>query len=197
MTGPVISNVVRLEDRKGPADDVLIKLVASKDEAAFRALSERYAGLIFSIAYRMLNNKSAAEDMVQDVLFKLWNFAGDWQAEKGASVKTWVCRITGNACIDVQRRKQPVNIDDVPEISDTAQNAEGYLRQKETGAIVGKALQDLPERQRLALVMFHYEEMSVIDIAGILKVTPKAAEGLLTRGRAALRGTLAEYKGVL
>ena len=197
MTGPVISNVVRLEDRKSPADDVLIKLVATRDEAAFRALSERYAGLIFSIAYRMLDNKSAAEDMVQDVLFKLWNFAGEWQAEKGASVKTWICRITGNACIDIQRRKRPVNIDEVPEIADTAQNAEGDMRQQETGAIVGKALQDLPERQRLALVMFHYEEMSVIDIAGILKVTPKAAEGLLTRGRATLRGTLAAYKGVL
>lgn len=197
MTGPVISNVVRLEDRKGPADDALIKLVAKKDEAAFRALSERYAGLIFSIAYRMLNNRAAAEDIVQDVLLKLWNFAGEWQAEKGASVKTWLCRITGNACIDGLRRKKPVNIDDVPEIGDTAQNAEGHMRQSETGIIVGKALQELPERQRLALVMFHYEDMSVVEIGVALKVTPKAAEGLLTRGRAALRESLTRYKGEL
>ncbi|MDB5490947.1 MAG: polymerase [Micavibrio sp.] len=195
MSVPQTGNVVRLET--APGDDVLIARVALKDEAAFGLMSERYSGLIFSIAYRMLNNRSAAEDMVQDVLFKLWNFAGDWQVEKGASVKTWLCRITGNACIDGLRKKKPLSIDDVPEMEDTTQNAEGDLRTRETGAIVGRALQDLPERQRLALVMFHYEEMSVIDIAGVLKITPKAAEGLLTRGRLSLRQSLAAYKGVL
>jgi len=195
MSIPVTGNVVRLETL--PRDEILIARVAVKDEAAFRIMSERYSGLIFSIAYRMLNNRAAAEDMVQDVLFKLWNFAGDWQAQKGASVKTWLCRITGNACIDGLRKKKPVNIDAVPDMADTAQNAEGNLRDRETGAIVGRALQDLPERQRLALVMFHYEEMSVIDIASVLKITPKAAEGLLTRGRLALRQSLAAYKGVL
>lgn len=195
MNIPVTGNVVRLETP--PGDEVLIARIVSRDEQAFKIMSERYAGLIFSIAYRMLNNKTAAEDMVQDVLFKLWTFAGDWQAEKGASVKTWLCRITGNACIDVQRKKKPVNIDDVPEIADPGQNAEGDIRIRETGAIVGAALQKLPERQRLALVMFHYEEMSVIDIAAVLKVTPKAAEGLLTRGRATLRQSLAAYKGAL
>lgn len=195
MHKPMTGKVVRLETL--PGDDVLIRRVAARDEAAFGVLSERYAGLIYSIAYRMLNNRSAAEDMVQDVLFKLWNFAGDWQAEKGASVKTWLCRITGNACIDGLRKKKPVNIDDVPDMADTAQNAEGDLRERETGVIVGRALQGLPERQRLALVMFHYEEMSVIDIAGVLKITPKAAEGLLTRGRLSLRQSLAAYKGVL
>lgn len=195
MSIPITGNVVRLETQ--PGDEILIARVASKDEQAFRMMSERYSGLIFSIAYRMLNNRTAAEDMVQDVLFKLWNFAGDWQAEKGASVKTWLCRITGNACIDVQRKKKPVNIDDVPEMADTARDAEGDIRTRETGAIVGAALQELPERQRLALVMFHYEEMSVIDIAAVLKITPKAAEGLLTRGRMTLRQSLAAYKGAL
>lgn len=195
MAVPVTGNVVRLETL--PGDEILIARVASKDEQAFKVMSERYSGLIFSIAYRMLNNKAAAEDMVQDVLFKLWNFAGDWQAEKGASVKTWLCRITGNACIDVQRKKKPVNIDDVPEMADPARDAEADIRAHETGVIVGAALQKLPERQRLALVMFHYEEMSVIDIAAVLKITPKAAEGLLTRGRMTLRQSLAAYKGAL
>lgn len=195
MSKTITGNVVRLETL--PGDEILIARVAIKDEAAFRMMSERYAGLIYSIAYRMLNNRPAAEDMVQDVLFKLWNFAGDWRAERGASVKTWLCRITGNACIDGLRKKRPVNIDDVPDMMDPAQNAEGHFRERETGAIVGAALQELPERQRLALVMFHYEDMSVIDIAGVLKITPKAAEGLLTRGRLTLRRSLAAYKGVL
>lgn len=186
------------KDSKGfLSDDILIARVAARDEAAFGIISERYSGLIFSIAYRMLNNRTTAEDIVQDVLMKLWNFAGDWDIKRGASVKTWICRIAGHACIDLQRKGKRESLGEVPETADTAENAEGALRARQTGAIVGRALQDLPERQRLALVMFHYEELSVAEIATALETSPKAAEGLLTRGRVTLRQTLEQYKGVL
>ena len=85
----------------------------------------------------------------------------------------------------------------MPETADTAENAEGSIRAKETGIIVGQALQELPERQRMALVMFHYEDLSVAEIALILETSPKAAEGLLTRGRLAMRQSLAEHRGEL
>lgn len=190
-------NVVRLETQINPGDDSLIAQVAARDEAAFRLLGERYSGLVFTIAFRMLNNRAGAEDVVQDVLIKLWNNAGDWDRARGASVKTWICRIATHSCIDVQRKRKRETLGDVPETADAADGAETMLKTRQTGIIVGRALQELPERQRLALVMFHYEDLSVADIATVLETSPKAAEGLLTRGRAALRQSLEAYKGEL
>lgn len=185
------------EPDDAPGDEILIARIATRDEAAFRMLADRYSGLLFSVAYRMLNSHAGAEDMVQDALIKIWNHAGDWDPKRGASVKTWICRIISYACIDVKRKSGRETLGEVPETADPGRNAETAVSDGETGAIVGKAMQDLPERQRLALVMFHYEGLSVAEIAAALETSPKAAEGLLTRGRSALRDSLVKYKGVI
>ncbi len=181
----------------GGSDAELIAKVAAGDEASFRALTERYTGLIFSVAYRISYNRSAAEDAVQETLLRLWQKAGDYDAARGASVKTWLCRIATNLIIDERRKSGREYHGEVPEKADPAEGAQAVMEGRQTGQIVGRVLQDLPERQRSALVLFHYEGLSVKEIAEVLKTTPKGAERLLDRSRQALRRGLEEYKGVL
>ncbi|MFN3826573.1 MAG: sigma-70 family RNA polymerase sigma factor [Micavibrio sp.] len=177
-----------------PGDDVLIARIVARDEQAFAMITTRYSGIIFAIGYRMYANRTAAEDLVQDTFLKLWIHAGDWSPERGASVKTWLCHIASNLCIDRLRKSGREVLGDVPEQAGTDDNAEVSMGKAEIGAMVSSALQTLPDRQRLALIMFHYEEMSVIEIAAVLDTTPKAAEGLLSRGRIALKEALLPHK---
>lgn len=184
-------------DAAGGSDEDIIAKVAGGDEASFRILTERYTGLIFSVAYRISYNRTAAEDVVQETLLRLWQKASDYDAQRGASVKTWICRIATNLCIDERRKSGREYQGDVPEKADPAEGAQAAMEGRQTGQIVGRVLQDLPERQRSALVLFHYEGLSVKEIAQVLKTTPKGAERLLDRSRQALRRGLEEFKGVL
>jgi RNA polymerase sigma-70 factor, ECF subfamily len=135
--------------------------------------------------------------VVQETLLRLWQKAADYDAQRGASVKTWICRIATNLCIDERRKSGREYHGEAPEKADPAQGAQAAMEDRQTGQIVGRVLQDLPERQRSALVLFHYEGLSVKEIAHALKTTPKGAERLLDRSRQALRRGLEEFKGVL
>jgi RNA polymerase sigma-70 factor (ECF subfamily) len=112
-------------------------------------------------------------------------------------VKTWICRIATNLSIDERRKSGREYSGEIPEQADPAEGAQAAMEEKQTGQAVGKALQELPERQRSALILFHYEGMSVKEIAEVLKTTPKGAERLLDRSRQALRRELKEFEGVL
>ena len=177
-------------------DAALMRGIARGDERAFRTLSDRYAGLIFSVAFRMRPDRGAAEDIVQETLLRLWKHGGDWDPNKGASVKTWLCRIATNLTIDAGRRRKHDSGTEVPDRADDAANAEENLAAQERSALVAGALQTLNERQRSAITLFHYEGLSMAEIATVLHTTPKATEGLLARARAALQVELLKSGGI-
>ncbi|HTK86009.1 MAG TPA: sigma-70 family RNA polymerase sigma factor [Patescibacteria group bacterium] len=185
------------EETAGGSDEDLVARIAAGDERAFRDFAERYTGLIFSVAWRMSRSRAAAEDIVQETLLRLWQKAGDYDVKRGASVKTWLCRIATNLCIDEKRKGGREYGGELPETADPSEGAQKTMETKETGEIVGRVMQELPERQRSALILFHYEGMSVKEIAEVLQTTPKGAERLLDRSRQALRRGLEVYKGVL
>ena len=179
-----------------PCDEDLIARIAAGDQRAFRALADRYAGLLFSIARRMGFRADGAEDIVQETWLRVWRHAGRWSPKGGASVKTWLCRIAGNLCIDALRKKRHEAGAEIPDVADGAPGAQAGLESRQTALIVAGALQSLPGRQRAALVMFHYEEFSVAEIAAALDTTVKGVEGLLSRARKELRVTLEKQEGV-
>lgn len=191
----MLMKAVMAQEFYDPDDEELIARITAGDEAAFRVLAERYGNLLYSIAYRMRFSKAGAEDVVQEAMMRIWQHAGKWDKAKGASVKTWICRIASNLCID-DLRKQGRETGDMPE--DRADDAAGphdALEEKQTGAMVGRQLQALPRRQRMALVLFHYEGLSVVEVAQALGTSHKGAESLLTRARVALRQRLEKYEG--
>ena len=84
------------------ADEDLVSLVEANDSQAFATLYDRHSRAAYSLAYRMMGERQAAEDLVQDAFLKLWQAAGSYRAERG-SVRTWLLTIVHNRGIDQLR----------------------------------------------------------------------------------------------
>lgn len=178
-------------------DDVLIGDVAAGDRDAFRVLAQRYTRLFYAVAVRAGLDRSEAEDVAQDTLLRVWRSADTWRRDGGASVRTWLYRIAWNICTDrLRQRKRPMV--ELPEdLAAATDGADKIMQDAQRGRIVGAAMAELPERQRVALILCHYEGLSHAEAAGVLGTTAKGVEGLVGRARQELAKRLKKYKGVL
>ncbi len=169
-------------------DAVLILRTAGGDRAAYAALVRRQLPRVLAVARRMLGSEAQAEEAAQDALLRLWTHAASYQPEK-ARLSTWLTRITANICLDRLRKKGE---ESWPENFDIAEPAvqDRHVMEDQVAARVNAALQKLPERQRLALILCHYEEMSMAEAAGVMETTAEAVESLLSRARRSLRQML-------
>jgi RNA polymerase sigma-70 factor, ECF subfamily len=178
-------------------EGALLARVARGEEQAFRALVDRHLPSVLGIARRMLRDDAEAEDVSQEALLRLWrNAAG---LELGANgVRPWLRRVVSNLCIDRARARRNVSVTDaVPEESEPAGQLR-HLAERELAGRVDTALKALPERQRLALTLFHYEGMSQIEVGRALDISDEAVESLLARARRTLKATLAEeWRGLM
>jgi RNA polymerase sigma-70 factor, ECF subfamily len=181
--------------RSGPEDTedetALLVRISAGEAPAFRALVDRHQATVLAIARRMLKDDAEAEDVAQETLLRLWRNAANLQLGPGG-VRPWLRRVASNLCIDrVRARRNTTVVDQVPEESEPA----GQMRQlseRELGTRVDAALKALPERQRLALTLFHYEGMSQIEVGAVLGISDEAVESLLARARRTLKTTLKE-----
>lgn len=185
---------IRLEQ---PSDDELVAAVASGDEAACRVLMDRHLMRMVALARRMLGNQADAEEVAQEVFLRVWTHADRWEPGK-AQFGTWLHRVATNLCLDRLRKKRPTDdIDDMPDLASGEPDPERQLEQVQLAARIEAALQELPERQRAAIVLSHYQGLGNIEAAEILGVTVEAVESLLSRARRQLRASLATEKNEL
>lgn len=171
-------------------DDALMSRIAQGDRDAAQTLMTRHLPRILGLARRTLGDGIEAEDVAQETFIRVWNAAGRWQAGQ-AQVSTWMCRIAINLCYDRLRKRREVLTDEVPEQADEAPDQEMVMRRAETGDRIARALRDLPDRQRQAIELVHFQEMSNIEAAEIMTVSVDALESLLARGRRKLKTILA------
>jgi len=173
-----------------PADDeTLICDVAARDERAFARLVSRYTAIVRAIALRFTGNSADADEITQDAFLSVWNNAGHYDPAR-ASFSTWLYRITANRCMDTLRRRRLwswIGLDAAGDPAAPEPSAEESLGQRETLALVRQDILDLPERQRMALILVVTAERSAQDVAEILGVSRGAAEQLIVRARHALR----------
>jgi len=172
-------------------DEALVARVAEGDPAAVRALVARKLPRLMSLGVRMLGEAAEAEDMAQEAFLRVWKQAPKWQPDK-AKFDTWLHRVALNLCYDRLRRRRGVLTEEPPEQPDPAPSAEKGLLAQETGRRVAEAVRRLPDRQREAIVLCHYQELGNIEAAAVMGVSVEALESLLGRGRRALRAALAD-----
>lgn len=173
------------------ADDAtLLARYAGGDQAAARLLTARHAPRVFAVARRMLGDSGEAEDVTQESMLRLWRIAPDWQAGQ-AALGTWLYRVAANLCIDRLRRRREVASESLPERADEAPGAVARMEAEDRAAALHEALGRLPDRQRLAVVLRHFEERSNPEIAEILDTSVEAVESLLGRARRELAARLA------
>ncbi|MDP4990046.1 MAG: sigma-70 family RNA polymerase sigma factor [Marivita lacus] len=172
------------------AEAALLEAYAAGDTDAARSLAVRYTPLVFAHAVRMLNDRAEAEDVAQEAMLKLWRRAPAWDAEGGASVRTWLYRVTANLCIDRLRKTRPGGMPDDLDIPDDGPGAEALLQAKARKLALDEALMQLPDRQRQAVVLRHIEGLGNTEIAQIMDIGPRAVESLTARGKRSLTALL-------
>jgi RNA polymerase sigma factor (sigma-70 family) len=172
-------------------DEELVRRVGQGDPAAIQAMVARKLPRMLALAQRMLGDPVEAEDVAQEAMLRAWKQAPRWQPGK-AKFDTWLHRVGLNLCYDRLRRRREVPTEAPPDRPDEGPAPDRGLLAAELGVRVDAALRRLPERQREAIVLCHYQELSNIEAADLMKISVEALESLLSRGRRALRQSLAD-----
>ena len=178
------------------SDEELLALYANGDQAAARALMLRHAPRVLSLARRLLTDPAEAEDVTQEAMLRLWKIAPNWRTGE-AKVSTWLYRVGSNLCTDRLRKKRGLGLDEATEIQDEAPNVEDQMIAADRGRALREAMDRLPDRQKLALTLRHFEERSNPEIAEVLGTSIEAVESLLSRARRALAADLSSNRTAL
>jgi RNA polymerase sigma factor (sigma-70 family) len=176
-------------DKDCAPDDALMARVQQRDAAAFRIVVDRQAVMLHRIAYRMIGDPVEAEDVAQEALTRLWQYAGRWQAG-GSGIGAWLTRVTMNLCLDRLRRRRFASDEAMPERADDAPLAPALIEAAEERQRVVAAIAGLSDNQRAAIVLTYYEDQPNAAAAETMDMNIKAFESLLLRARGALKRAL-------
>ena len=188
-----------LDDLSDLPDEALLLRYAQGDRMAARALVLRLSPRLLSYVSRVLQDRSEAEDVVQEALLRLWRIAPDWRPGE-AQVTTWLYRVATNLVTDRQRarqRRRTGALDEAPEPTDGQRGPLARLIEADRMAALDAALACLPERQRQAVVLRHLEGLTNPEIATILEIGVEAVESLTARGKRALAAALSGQRAEL
>jgi RNA polymerase sigma-70 factor (ECF subfamily) len=177
-----------------------MQLVGEGDTAAFEELVERHQSLVIGTVARMLGNNSEVEDIAQQVFIRVWKSASRYVAR--AKFTTWLLKITRNLVFNELRRTKrhaqvPIQIEpgaeEIPLRDESARAPDVSLLEAELQQAIEEAITQLPESQRMALVLRRYQEMSYEEIAEVLDLSVPAVKSVLFRARTELRERLRGY----
>jgi RNA polymerase sigma-70 factor (ECF subfamily) len=171
-------------------DAELVAGVGRQEPAAVRTLVARKLPRLLALATRMLGDRMEAEDVAQEAFMRIWKQAPRWR-EGEARFDTWLHRVALNLCYDRLRAHREEPADELPDAADPAATPDAQLEAQSREARVRAALAALPARQREALVLNYYQELSNIEAAALMGITVDALESLLARARRNLRAQLA------
>jgi RNA polymerase sigma-70 factor (ECF subfamily) len=183
----------------------LMLRVRDDDAAAFADLVELYHPRLVTVMRNLVGSNEEAEDLAQEVFLRVYRVRKNYHPK--AKLSTWLYTIAYNLALKVLRTRQrrptvPLNTRDSGPLGprpaeqlvlDRADPPHVRMEQKELAEIVQQALEGLNERQRIAVVLNKFEDMSYLEIAEVMGLTMKAVKSLLSRARDNLRSALQGY----
>lgn len=174
-------------------DRILIERCLKGDEKAYEEILCKYRNTVFSICVRMVRNRSAAEDISQEVFIRVFSALGRYDPSYPFSA--WLNRITSNLCIDFLRREKdrtvsldrPVGGDDddlFMQIPSTSAGPDREMESKEMMAVLEEALATIPEHYRIIVILRHQEQRSYEEISDALGIPLGTVKARIHRARA-------------
>jgi RNA polymerase sigma-70 factor, ECF subfamily len=150
-------------------------------------LVETYSTLLFRIAYSVLRNRAEAEDVVQDVFIRVLEHRLTLSAVR--DMRVWLVRIAWNLTLDRKRRKRPEQLDEnfAKSLASGTIPADVAMEEAQQFQAVLREVERLPKAERHVLLLSALEELSTVEIAGVLGRSESAVRGLVSRARARLR----------
>lgn len=197
---------------RDPRQDELLERLKSGDELAMAELAEQYSSKVYQLAFRYLRNKEDAEEITQDVLFKVYRKVGAFRGD--AQLSSWIYRITFNAAMSRLRtaryqrtqdeeRQHVQNADGEliaasrPDVADWSQMADETVLRSQLRNRVMSAILALPAIYRAPVMLRDIQGMSTEEASAMLKVKDQTLKSRLHRGRLILRKQLADFAGGL
>jgi RNA polymerase sigma-70 factor (ECF subfamily) len=179
-----------------------MRLIGRGDTIALQELIEKHQALVAGTVARMLGSNSDVEDIVQQVFIRVWKSARRYVPR--AKFTTWLLKITRNLVFnELRRAKRHAHIplqaepgaEDPPLKDETQSSPDASLLEGELQRTIEDAILQLPEAQRMALVLRRYEQLSYEQIAEVLDLSVPAVKSVLFRARTELRFRLSKYLG--
>jgi len=188
---------VRREKAERLADEDLMPLVGRKDPEAFAVLYDRHGGAAYSLAYRIVGDRAAAEEVTQEAFISVWRSGARFEAARG-SVRSWLLSVVRNRAIDFLRSragkapKLTFDDDSVLEQRPAAERTEEEALRRETAGELRGAIGKLPGEQSKVIELAYFGGFSHSEIAQILGLPMGTVKGRMRLGLEKIRGELAE-----
>lgn len=178
--------------------------VKAGDDESFELLLQRYRTPLVSFLYRMVRDTAAAEDLAQEVFLRVYRARKKYAPS--AKFTTWLFRIATNVALnalrDSRHRQMEASLDETGEddqpvldVADKRPGAVERLVQRDRAEFIRRAIEALPEKQRVAVLLHKYHELDYDEIARILECSESALKSLLFRAYETLRVQLAPLVG--
>ena len=196
-----------------PNTENLLARLQSGDEQALSDLADAYGSKIYQLAFRYLRNKEDAEEVMQDVLFKVYRKVGEFRGD--AALSSWIYRITFNAAMSrlrtaqyqraqaEDRREAAIDTDTMGgptrpvDVADWTDMADERVLRSQLRQRVFRAILALPAIYRAPVMLRDIHGMSTEEASAMLKVKDQTLKSRLHRGRLILRKQLADFAGGL
>ena len=177
------------------ADEELMQLVAEGDMLAFETVYDRHGAAAFSLAYRIVGNRTAAEDVVQEALLSIWRSRLRYQPDRG-SVRSWILGIVHNRAIDGLRRntvheRRRASAEGIEEIHEAPERTEVEVARRDEARSVREAIDTLPDNQGQVIQLAYFGGFTHTQIAEMLEMPIGTVKGRMRLGLEKLRHHLA------